>query len=186
MNNFLSKAIWAIVVLLASGTSCAAHPSLSISAEKLAAATVSLPATWEMEEVTTERRRQDLGASESYGRYWRPQSTRGSLELEVYWFESTSSAKQGYRRALELLRRPGFTAPPPTGVTYTSTFADQYRLFCGFPETTPGGCTAVARYVNYVVITGFLPDDEVTWEQLPTLFGTIDQHIQTVITQGTQ
>ena len=64
---------------------------------------------------------------------------------------------------------------------YTSDFADQYAMYCSWPETTGEFCYSVARYVNFVVVVGLDPGDDVTLEQAPELFGAVDRHIQTVI-----
>ena len=175
--------VFVVMVLVTMLPACTSATSLCISVGEFGITSLPLPEEWrKRRDSANERREEEFGASESRGQDWASTKPgRGGFGFDVYRFESVASAKKGYKIALHLLRKPGFTLTPPPEYQYTSDFADQYTIFCGSLETTPGTCTAVARYANYVVTVGLTPGDGVTWEQIPALFGAVDHHIRTVM-----
>ncbi|MBC7251752.1 MAG: hypothetical protein H5T62_15930 [Anaerolineae bacterium] len=177
------RVVFVVIALVTMLPACTPATSLSISMEEFGITSLPLPEGWEKRrDSANERREQELGACESRGQDWASTKPgRGGFGFDVYRFESVTLAKKGYETALRLLRKPGFTLTPPPEYQYTSDFADQYTIFCGSLETTPGTCTAVARYANYVVTVGLAPGDGVTWEQIPALFGAVDHHIRMVM-----
>lgn len=181
--QYRSWAVLAVVIHVVCLSACAPTSLLDVPMDEFGLDSVPLPEDWEKRrDSANDKRMEEFGASESRGQHWAPvESEKGGFGFDVYEFESVASAKEGYRIALHLLRKPGFTLDPPAGYRYTSSFADQYTVFCGSPETTPGFCNSVARYANFVVTTGLTPGDGVTLEQLPELFATVDRHVKTVI-----
>lgn len=174
-----------VVLLLICGitlTACAVTDALSIQSESFAIGSVPLPANWE-ETYRGTARQPDGDVVDSWRQRWQPVDsdifTRFSFSVDR--FESIALAKGGFRRSLERFHERGFRMEPLPEWAYDSSFADQYAMYCSWPETTGEFCYSVARYVNLVVIVGLDPGNGVTLEQAPELFGIVDQRIHAVI-----
>ena len=94
-------------------------------------------------------------------------------------FGSIRQAKQAHDRLDYRIRQTWVTDPQPEW-SYQSDFADEYSMYCS-GSNEAGRCHGIARHVNFGVTMTLSAEEGVTLEQVPTLFGLIDQHIQTVI-----
>jgi hypothetical protein len=162
--------------------SCKMSTPLNVHAGDLAVESIALPDNWR-ETYRGETKLLDRDVVNGWHQRWEPvdSDTFTGFSLSVDEFESIAAARRGYRRVLRECRERGFAMEPLPEWTYESGFANQYAMYCSWPETTGEFCYSVARYANFVVIVGLDPGDGVTLEQAPELFGTIDQHVQATV-----
>lgn len=182
MISHSKRYVATILVVLASLVACGTTRPLSISVEQFAIDSLPLPDRWkEQYRGINELVKND--ALESWLQTWKPSNSDAwtGLSFGIDEYESINLAKKGYRQSLSRFSDRGFNMVPLPEWQYSSSYADQYTMNCSWPETTGEFCYSVGRYRNFVVILGLDPGDGVVLEQIPELFGTIDQHIQAII-----
>lgn len=172
-----------VIICSAMLTACTITSSPDICVERLAIQSVPLPSNWE-ETYRGQSGQQGEDIVDSWSQRWEPIGcdTFTGFSFSVRKFRSVAQAKKGYNQSLQRFYERGFKMEPLPAWAYGSDFADQYTMYCSWPETTGDFCYSVARYTNFVVILGLDPGDGITLEQAPELFGAVDQHIQAVIT----
>ena len=158
----------------------ACNKSVDVAAEDFEIESVPLPGNWSEEYYRNGYLGQDV--INSWRQKWPPPDSNifTGFSFDVSKFVSVSKAKKGYIQTVRSIAETGMTDPLP-GWAYKSDFADEYTMYCSWPEIPKGQCYSIARYANFVVIVGLVTDDNVTLEQTPELFSLIDKHVQTVI-----
>lgn len=157
---------------------------LSIKQFEIEAETLPLPESWRELHQGADGYR-DENVSERWVQKWglhEPDSrTNVGYNYYVNVFESVSLARRGYRQSVKKLEEHGFDMYPQPEWAYTSSFADQYTMYCHYPETTGETCYSVGQYRNFTIFLAITPGDGVSLEDCPKLFAAIDRHVQSVI-----